>query len=132
MSCQDPSTPTSSEVSHADRVASIFKIVQDFYTEHPVRHRLTNLKIVMFTDPDSPHAKTPSLSTSGAETKGLLNAMWWVMKQVHDGSQLHHDIVSAFEGIGTFVRLIDIAEIVPTDLQYQGMRIGSPPWPTRA
>lgn len=59
----------------AARLAVIFQEIQGEYKRQEIEHRLTNLRLSMFTDPAKPWSSKASLDVKAAEAKHLLPAL---------------------------------------------------------
>ena len=101
------------------RLAEIFRLVQVHYTQHRATTRLTNLKLSMFLDPKKPHADYPFFGVKAGECKHFLPAIYWVMQQSDDGSELHKHILAAMKAVLLIVLVIDQSSWVLTPKEHR-------------
>jgi hypothetical protein len=111
--------PGHQRVQPERRLALIFQEVQSCYCEKDSITRLTNLKLSMFTDPDTPHKTHPALNCKGAESKHLLQPMLSVCEKALQSHVAGHDCIEAVRAMSELVDLFDKADIILTPQEYE-------------
>ena len=69
-----------------ERLATLFSEIQEQYREQSIEHRLTNLKLSMFTDAAKTWVSKASLDCKAGEAKHLLPALVPVLEKLLEGA----------------------------------------------
>ena len=104
----------SRKVKPCERLATVFKLVQEEYTALQSPTRLTNLKLSMFTDPKKPHVAPPFLNSKGAESKHFLPAFLQVCKKrklLSPDLPEEKEMLRALENMDKLVQLWDSSDM---------------------
>ena len=105
------------KTSPTTRLSWIFQRIQTLYSEKKVTCRLSNIKLKMFVNQDSPHKSFPELRCKGAECKHLTEIFSILATELHDGSEVSELRRKLFLNMLDFQRLAEIAPMVPSDDQ---------------
>ena len=107
------------KVSATNRLAVVFKAIQEVYVRNKTPVRLTNLRLSMFTDPQKPHAVFPVLKCKAAECKHLGPCLLLVLKAMLDtGDELQRNMIECLEAFCNLTQLYDQAGLFLTKEEF--------------
>jgi hypothetical protein len=91
----------------SEKLALIWRRVQQIYDANSVSSRLTSLHLSMITNPDKPLADYPSLHAKAADCRHLVPVMAQVALENHDGSEPSYHRVQALRHLANFHQKCD-------------------------
>ena len=112
--------PNRQKVSASKRIQVLFAKVRDIYSERGISNRLTNLRLSMITDTQSPFKAFPVLECKAAECKWFLPLLEQVLAdcldlrvEVHQSMiqccKAFNQLVEHFDGCGAFLNAAEFA-----------------------
>ena len=112
--------PNRQKVSASKRIQVIFAKVRDIYSERGISNRLTNLRLSMITETQSPFKAFPVLECKAAECKWFLPVLEQILADCLDlGVDIHqrmvqcckafNQLVQHFDGCGAFLTAAEFA-----------------------
>ena len=112
--------PNRQKVSASKRIQVIFAKVRDIYSERGISNRLTNLRLSMITETQSPFKAFPVLECKAAECKWFVPVLEQILADCLDfGVDIHQSMVQCckafnqlvqhFDGCGAFLTAAEFA-----------------------